>query len=208
MFNPLKHIDNTLLNASLTGFANKIREMFELNVFALNIANNPKRAVEIHNGGKPANLPYGWYTPSTLDLDTGNNNLTNISRYGSSIAVPNGETSTLKQSYFFPCNIPLDIVVRFDEQAAATIFAQRMIVALPAKLLNFELEISAVQDKFTVVVDSGGSYSIPFPKIDDIDNPNGLYYEIQFNLTLKTKIGILRDVAKLNNNGTITIGES
>lgn len=203
MFNPLAYIDNTLLSATLTGVQNKIQELFELNAFVINISNNPKRVVEIKNGGKPANLPYGWYTPSSIELDQERGNLTNLSRHGSALAVPNGETSTLKQSYLFPANIPVDATFRFSDYEQACIFAQRMALALPAKILNFEINIKAVGDKFTVEVNAGGSFSVPYPKIDDLDNPNGQYYEIQLSLTIKTKIGLLRDVAKLNNNGQI-----
>jgi hypothetical protein len=205
MFNALQHVDNTLLAATLTGFQNKIREMFQLNAFVINISNNPKRAVEIHEGGKPANLPYGWYVPSTLELENERGNLTNMSRFGSATPIANGETSTLKQSYLFPANIPVDLVFRFAEYPEATIFAQRFLLALPAKILNFEINIGSVCDKFTVEINTGGSYSIPYPKIDDVDNANGQYYEISLSVTIKTKIGFLRDVAKLNNYGRIAV---
>ena len=34
---------------------------------------------------------------------------------------------------------------------------------------------------------------------------NGQYYEIQLSMTIKTKVGILRDVTKLNNYGRIAV---
>ncbi len=205
MFNPLAFIDNTLLNATFSGFQNKIQEQFELNAFVPNLSNNPKRGVEIKNGGKPANLPYGWYTPSSLELDTERANLSNLSRYGSASPAANGETSTLKQSYFFPATIPIDVIFRFSDYEQALVFTQRMALSLPAKLLNFEISIASVCDKFTVEINAGGSLSVPWPKIDDLDNPNGQYYEIQLSMTIKTKVGILRDVTKLNNYGRIAV---
>lgn len=205
MFNPLAYIDNTLLTATFTGFQNKMQELFELNAFVPSLANNPKRALEIKNGGKPSNLPYGWYIPSSIELNNERGNLSNMSRYGSATPVANGETSTLKQSYFFPTNIPVESTFRFSDYEQALVFAQRMALALPSKMLNFEISIGAVSDKFTVEIDTGGSFSIPFPKIDDIDNANGQYYEITLSMTIKTKIGILRDVTKLNNYGRIAV---
>ncbi len=204
MNDPLAAVDGTLLNASLTGFANKFQILFGLKSFALDTNNNPKRAMEAEQGGRPANLPYGWYAPSSLDFNSERGNATAIARIGSTTAIVQGETGTVKKAYMFPVTLPIEVTVRFSSIEEAMTFMCKSLLTILSKGLNFV--IGAAGDSFTVEIDMGGnSASIPFPKIDDIDNVNGMYYEFVLSLTMKTKIGIVSDVAKFNNYGTVQL---
>ena len=202
MFNPLDMVNGVTLAASFDGVSKKFKDLFHLTAFPMSTTNNPKRKVEIKVGGKPANLPYGWFKPSSLDMNMDQNNINSIARYGSGNSI-NQTTSTLKKSHFFPCRVPVECVVRFQEFKEAAFFVEKMVIALPTKILNFELHVGG--DKWTVGVDQGGSSSMPFPALDDIDNPDGAYYELSFSMTINTKVGFMVDVAKLNNNGEVTM---
>lgn len=202
MFNPMDMVNGVTLSASFDGLSKKFQDMFHLNAFPMSTTNNQKRQVELKVGGKPANLPYGWFKPTTIDMNMDQSNINSIAKYGSGSTV-NQNTSTLKKSHFFPCRIPIECVVRFKEFKEALLFVEKMLIAMPTKVLNFELHIGG--DKWTVGIDQAGSSSMPFPLIDDIDNPDGAYYELSFSLTMGTKVGFMVDVAKLNNNGEVTM---
>ena len=201
MANPLHTITGVALQASLDGLSKKFKTLFDIPVVK-SATNNQKRVVELINGGKPANLPYGWFKPSSIDLDTSRGNPKSIARYGSGHVVQE-QTSTLKKSHLFPCSVPLDCTVRFDDYNEACIFAEKFVLALSGDLFNFELHLGG--DKWTVGLNSEGSFSVPLPTLDDIDNADGTYYEIQLSLKLQTKVGFMLDVAKLNNEGSVTL---
>lgn len=202
MFNPLDMVNGVTMSASLDGFSKKFKSLFHLTAFPMTTTNNQKRQVDLKVGGKSANLPYGWFKPSNIDMNMDQANINSIARYGSGNTV-NQATSTLKKSHFFPCRVSMECAVRFQDFEEAALFVEKMLIAMPTRILNFELHLGG--DKWTVGINQAGSSSMPFPSIDDIDNPDGAYYELSFNLTMETKVGFMVDVAKLNNNGEVTL---
>lgn len=204
MFNLLNTVNGTALNSTISAVASRIEKIFGLNSFVLSQHNNAKRAREIKVGGKPANLPYGFMKLGNIEF-VNRMNAKHIARVGSG-QTSDWETATLSLFHYFPVNISADCECRFAELSQATLFAEALFIALLTAQLQFELSISG--DKWTVTIDSGSggtACTVPFPVLEDVDNPNGIYFSVPFSVVIGSKIGFSRDVAKFNNYGRVDI---
>lgn len=141
-------------------------------------------------------------------VEVGNDvNLRNLSRVGSgrnTRAVQNN--ASLRQFYMFPVRMTFDFEVKFQDVKQGIQFAMAANVLLAISELSFY--IAYMGDRWNARVSNSGSATsnIPFPTIDDLNEGSTPgTAAIQFQITVDTKLGFVRDITKLNNLGEISI---
>lgn len=196
---------STALKATLAGVQRKFSVGLGIKRFIYTAHNNPKQGLRAAFGS--TDYPYGWFKCTTLSLDTERANMANLGRFGSGLSLSVSESSaSIVQNFYFPVTMQVDCEVKFNALEPGLLFIQQVLLASPTKMLNFEVHMPS--DKWTVEVVNDGN-SMPMPNIEDLDDgstPGS--YTIQFQLTVKTKIGFNTETAKINNQGEVLMDVS
>lgn len=167
--------------------------------------NNWKQSLRASKSDGTA-YPHGNF--KLTGVEVGNDvNLRNLSRVGSgrnTRAVQNN--ASLRQFYMFPVRMTFDFEMKFQDVKQGIQFAMAANVLLAISELSFY--ITYMGDRWNARVSNSGSATsnIPFPTIDDLNEGSTPgTAAIQFQITVDTKLGFVRDITKLNNLGEVSI---
>lgn len=198
-----KRIENSaLLKATLAGVQRTVRTTLGIDRFVLSVNNNPKQGIRSLFGS--TDYPYGWAKFPTISLDAETAMLKGIARRGSGWGTGKIDSSaTVKINHYFPAKLTMDCYVKFQQYDDVLVFAQLLLIASAGDLLNFKISLPTEEIHVKTKVEGN---SLTVPQIDDLEEGSTPgTYEFQFALAIDTKIGFSRDIAKINNEGTIQI---
>lgn len=198
-------IENSpLLKATLAGVVRVMQTTLGIERSILSVNNNPKQGLKAIHGD--LKYPYGWVKFPSMMLNADRALLKNIARNGSGYGTGRSNTSaTVKINHHYPAKLNLDCIVKFQQYSDVLDFVQLLLIAAASDLLNFKIALATDDIQVTVAVEG---HSAALPMIDDLEEGSSPgTFEYQFSLTVDTKIGFNRDVAKINNEGVIQLDE-
>lgn len=191
-----------LIKAALSGVQRTVRTVLGVERFILSVNNNPKQGVRSTFGS--TDYPYGWCKFPTIMLDADKAMLKGIARRGSGWGIGHTDTSaTTKINHYFPARLNLECFIKFQQYDDVLAFAQLLLISSVSDLLNFKINLPTEVIHVKVFVDGN---NISLPQIDDLEEgATPGTFEFTFSLTVDTKIGFSRDIAKINNEGVIEL---
>lgn len=187
--------------ASLVGVKEALRRQLQLPDFPV-IHNNDKK-IYMRKQGDAATYPHVYASISTIALKEDAQNPKTIRRHGISHAI-NGTNSTVDKYYVFPIKFDIELHYVVDDFSKAANFILRSLVLLGTEAMNFRIRLHEGGLPWFVRV-TMPSRDIAFPLADkDMESdPEG--HDIVLNFSIETYHGVVRETAKINNEGKIHI---
>lgn len=154
--------------------------------------------------GQGTNYPYGWFKLTSIVPD-GDRNIVNMARAGTGrVLLGEANNSSIGRTYLFPITVSLDCAVKFDDSAAAVHFCSYLAIILSLRLVSFDINYKGTKWQAEVSGGSGQSTSVSIPTVEDLnDGSTPGTVTVEFQLSIRTKCGFVREVAKLNNLGVV-----
>lgn len=191
---------NVPLTASLIGFKQSFIQNFGIRKFPLVMHDNPLKAVKKLYGD--AHYPYGYFRMNNLVLSDEISITQNIRRMGSSVTLSDLVNATVNKNFMFAADITIECKLLDNDMERILDFVQKLAIINACRLLSFDVKLPSGEEwNVNVKADTNGA-AIPSPM--DEDEAKASVYEIDFSYTIQSKIGISKEVAKINNLGTIT----
>lgn len=167
--------------------------------------NNWKQTLRASKGDGTA-YPHGNFKLTGVEVGS-DPNIRNIARVGSGHnTTVTQNNASIRKFYLFPVKLTFDFEVKFQDVKQGIQFAMAANVLTAISELSFY--ISYMGDRWNARVSNAGTATgnIPFPTIDDLNEGSTPgTAAIQFQLTVDTKLGFVRDTNKLNNLGEVNI---
>lgn len=158
-----------------------------------------KRILSNEGGSR---YPYAFIRLTSLRIEKENQNLKQIKRSGAAIqAQSNVDTLQIFKGYLFPSVISCELVFYTDAVLDALNYIQKLAILSATDSLSFEVKVPNISPWQVSVFFESDDFSIPTSILEDEENPKAL--ELTYPFTIKTKLGIIKEVSKVNNEGRI-----
>lgn len=191
--------NGTPLWAALLGFQKSFKARMGIDKFPLVMHNDHKGAIK--KAYKSDAYPYGYFRVTDIAMDTTMQIPKAIQRYASSTSFDEMTNSLVDQNYMFPCNLTIECFYYDNSPDTTMMFAQRLAIMNACRAFSFNVSIPSTQWWVDLV---SSSESVPIPVVDIDDESKPMVSELTFGYTAKSKIGIVKSVPKINNEGKIT----
>lgn len=201
----IDRLDKKTLELTLAGFISVFKQVLGVRNFGQQFHNNWKQMLRATTGTQ---YPYGGFkiTTATLGHDK---NLVNMARVGTGQGLSSRASNTgITRAHLFPVTLQLDCVIKFNDPVAAQMWAIASAIMFSTRQLSFQLGYGP--DTWTVTCTANGDQSatVSMPFCEDLNDsaastPGSV--EVAFQLQVDTKIGFYYEVAKVNNDGAISM---
>lgn len=187
------------LYASLYGTRKALASGLGLRTLPIIQHDNDKRILSDEAGSR---YPYAFIRISSLRVDKEGQNLKQIKRSGSAIqAQDNVDTLQIFKGYLFPASISCELVFYTDAVLDALNYIQKLAILSATDSLSFEVKLPNCSSWQVGLFFESDDFSIPTSVLEDEENPKAL--ELVYPFSIKTKIGIIKEVSKVNNQGRV-----
>lgn len=126
----------------------------------------------------------------------------NIRRHGSSIQATIGRQITIDKGYLFPSMLSTELTFITDDIMDAVKYIEKLAILSAFDGFSFELKMPEVTGFMVGIFQEGDSINIPQAVRESEENPAA--FEIVVPFTIETKLGIVKQVAKVNNDAELT----
>jgi len=206
--------NDSALGTSLTGFIESLKKRL-LNT---NPARPKAEAILMQHNDKNAALsqlqqnkekdsrghvtyPFALVSLSDGDLSESAPSAVKMSRTGSGKAIlSEGDNATMYRLYLYPATVNVEVIILTDDFLYALELFETHLLQAKRRAYSFPLSYKGVDD-WTVTVKA---QSMSFPKSDQNSEQIAGVYELTFTAEISTKVGIVKEVAKINNWGETT----
>jgi hypothetical protein len=184
---------------SMIGFRQTISKHLGLKALPF-ISSDNKKAVLSRE--QQSTFPYGYFILTSFEIKKDSLNVKSISRHASSVTLEDITNSMIQKAYMFPATLEIELhFVHNDIRECLSLIEK--------------VSILGAIDKFSFKVDMPGCTSfmasvnlqqgpIAFPQVE-LENPeDAAAFDIVLNFSIDTKVGIVKSVPKINNQGTVT----
>ena len=185
------------LYASLYGTKVSLAKNLGLDSVPLVQHDNDKRVLRA-NGGK---FPYAFLRVDSMRIDLDAQNVKQIKRSGSMIQAQQDDVLTIFKGYLFPATISLTLVFVTDDLIDALTYIEKLAILAATDTLSFEIKVPGSSSWMASIVFESNDFSIPASVLEDEENPKSM--ELSYPFVLKTKMGVIKPVSKINNEGRV-----
>lgn len=191
---------NTPLFASLAGAREALKRFLSLRDLPIIQSNDVKAFLRQQQ--KPE-YPYSYMSFTDIAIQKDGQAVKNLRRVSQGSSVHHATNSTVSKFYGFPAIISMELHFVTNDILAAVNFTTRSLITMHTEALNFDLECEAFSWKVQITTDSE---SISFPRSDKDNEADPESFDMVLPLKIRTYIGVVKDVAKINNDGKVTTG--
>lgn len=197
---------NSAAYLSLTAFREAVKKFYGLASLPLIQTQDVKREVRKHTLGSEndqvANIyPFSYFNIASMAIDKTQFAVKTIGRASMGFTFDDLENAVLKQAYMFPASIQVELHYVTNDLVRALDFSTRALIVSVTGKLNTRVTHDGAEWIVSSMVD-GDSISFPKADKDQEEDPEG--YDITVTMTINTKLGVMRDVPKVNNRGHVT----
>jgi hypothetical protein len=208
-FSPKRNFDfldgvehtNTPLLATLMGFRKQVNKHLLIKKFPLIFDDDPKGTVRKAYGGSTS-YPYGYWKITALNIDEETQAVQQIKRAGSGFSMSDLENATINKDFLFRTNIAVDCFYMDNDPVRMLAFVERLMIVSATRMLTFKIVLPQGSTWTVTPYPNEKGASIPLSTKEDEGNPGVL--EINFGFKLSTKTGLVKPVAKIYNEGSVT----
>ena len=152
------------------------------------------------------NYPYGYFSLTNFTILVDRQANKTLARHGSGIDLSNYSNATIDKDYTFPVELTFEFHFVTNNVVDMLNISEKMAVISAIDKFSFEIFISEVTNWMVSVNLDGGSTSVPKAAQQDPANPAA--FDVPFSLSVKTRVGVLKSVPKINNEGRISASVS
>lgn len=199
----MDEIDSGALFCALYGAKRTFEKSLNLdNIYF--ILHNNKKAALVNNPKSDPTKPYGFFTLGSLKIvkDYGNNKSIRkggITHSQNNFAYVNSATNaTIHNFFMFPAQISCEFHYYNNDIKALTKFIEVFAILSVTDCFNFMVKINSEAQWVTRIEVTDDTISIPEMDLEDAANPASS--EIVVPFTIHTKVGFIRDAAKVNSD--------
>ena len=189
------------LLATLLGFRQQVRNHLQIKKFPLIFDDDPKGAIKRAYGGS-SKYPYGYWRINSMNLDEETQATMQIKRAGIGFSMSDLEDATINKNFLFRSNIEVECTYVNDDPREVMAFVERLMIVNATRMLTFEIKLPGGAEWTVTPYANEKGASIPQATREDESKPGAL--EVIFSYRLSTKTGLVKPVAKINNDGHIT----
>ncbi len=124
-----------------------------------------------------------------------------IRRQGSSVQATIAREITIDKGFLFPTDLVCELTFVSDDILETFKFVEKFGILLASDALSFTLDLPGTSPFVVSMLSENDSISLPQIEIDAEENPGGL--DIVIPITIRTNLGIVKQVAKINNEGHV-----
>lgn len=200
---------NSAAYITLYTFRESVKRFFGLDEFPLIQSNDVKRevrksvGVDDPNHSVSAVYPYSYWSLSDIGLVKDQQTIKGIARNSLGHTLDELQNSIVKKAYLFPSSINVEMHYLTKDLIGATDFITRALIVGHSGKLNSEVQMDGAKWFVTITMTSE-SVSIPRSEKDNEADPEAMDLVVSFRID--TKLGVMRDVPKINNRGAVTQG--
>jgi hypothetical protein len=198
---------NSAAYLSLYTFREAIKKFFGIAEFPLIQSNDVKREVKKELGVDNPNhsvaglYPYSYWSLSDIGLVKDQQTIKGIARNSLGQSFDELQNAVLKKAYLFPSSINVEMHYVTKDLVDALNFSTRALLVAHSGKLNAKVEMDGAS-WFVTTVMTNDSVTIPRSDKENEADPEALDLVISFRID--TKLGVMRDVPKINNRGIVT----
>ena len=190
--------------ATLVGVKTALSRFLDVPDFPI-VHNNDKKLYLRKNPQEEQKYPYAYASISSIGLIEERQNAKTVRRHGLAHNI-NGTNASVDKYYIFPVKFSLDFHYIVDDFADASKFILKALVLLGTEAMNFRLRTGGKDSLPWTVRIVMESKEIQFPLADkDLESdPEG--HDITLSFVIETYHGVVRQTAKINNEGKVHVG--
>ena len=200
---------NSAAYLTLFTFRESVKHFFGLEAFPLVQSQDVKRelkrsiGVDSPNNSVANAYPYAYWSLSDVGLIKDQQPIKGVARNSLGATFDELANAVLKKAYLFPSTINVEMHYLTKDLVEAINFSTRALLVAHSGKLNARVELDGATWFVTITMTSE---SIPLPRSDkeQVADPEALDLAISFRID--TKLGVMRDVPKINNRAEITQG--
>lgn len=200
---------NSAAFLTLYTFRESVKRFFGIEEFPLIQSNDVKRevrksvGVDDPNHSVAAVYPYCYWSLSDIGLVKDQQPIKGIARNSMGFTVDELQNAIVKKAYLFPSSINIEMHYLTKDLVDAMTFISRALIVGHSGKLNAKVQMDGAEWFVTITMTSE-SISIPRSDKDSEADPEAMDLVVSFRID--TKLGVMRDVPKVNNRGTVTQG--
>ncbi len=125
-----------------------------------------------------------------------------IARRGNLIHTSEVTNSTIVKGYFFACEVNFELHWVHNQITDVIKYIEKLQILGAIDGFSFGVKVPNANEFIASVELPDGATSFPRAELDEPVDPSGI--DVNTSMVLKTKIGLTRDVPKVNNEGIVT----
>lgn len=146
--------------------------------------------------------PYAYLKLNSIGIIKDSLPNKSIRRNGSSIQATIGRNITIDKGYLFPARISTELVFATDSLMDAIKYIEKVAILSAFDGFSFELKMPEVSSFMVSVFGEAEDVNIPQSVRESESDPSA--FEIVVPFRIETKLGIIKQVAKVNNENILT----
>ncbi|MNQ36670.1 hypothetical protein D3C85_501950 [compost metagenome] len=198
---------NSAAYLTLSTFREAVQRFFGIDEFPLIQSNDVKRevrkavGVDNPNHSVAAVYPYSYWSLSDIGLVKDQQPIKGVARNSLGFTVDELQNAIVKKAYLFPSSINVEMHYVTKDLIDALNFSTRALLVGHSGKLNAKVQMDGAEWFVTTVMTSE-TISLPRSDKDSEADPEAMDLVVSFRID--TKLGVMRDVPKINNRGTVT----
>lgn len=185
------------LYASLYGARLSLQKNLGFKTISIIQHDNDKRILKQFG----SRYPYAFMRLTSIRVLKDRQNVKLIKRSGSMIQAIASDVLTVNKGYLFDADIQMEIVFTTDQMVDALTYIEKLAILAATDSLTFQVKVPNCSAWQCSVVFESDDFSIPVATLEDEENPKAL--ELNYPFILKTKLGLIKQVSKINNEGLV-----
>lgn len=199
-FDLLSAVQNrqTSLYVTLLGFRASLSQKLGLKELPL-ITHDDMKA-ELRRRDNPS-YPYGFFSIESLEIKKDQTLNKSTRRHSSAIAFDTATNAIVNKGYLFPVDIQASVHFVHNDPRDVLLFLEKALILGAVDAFSFKASVPGIPDWTVGVAMADGPVSLPRSEFENEADAGAFDIEMQF--TISTKLGIIKDVAKINNEGRV-----
>lgn len=186
------------LIATLDGVNKALSKGLSLRAIKLITHDNQKRILRTDANKQ---YPYGYTRLRSLRILKDRINPKLIRRHGSSTNIDFAREITIDKGFMFPSALSMEFTFVSDDILDVLQLTEKLAIIASYDGFTFQLDLPAVGEFFVSIRFDSDDFAVPDTAIDNEEDPQAM--ELTFPFTVETHIGIVKQVAKINQDQRI-----
>lgn len=145
--------------------------------------------------------PFAYFNITRIGIERDNHATKTIARAGRGQTFDQIENAFVTNAYMFPATISVEMHYLTNDLIRAIDFATRAVIVAATGKLNTKVQLNGAE---WFVTSQFNDYAVDFPRPDKDMEEDPEAFDLTINCDLKTNLGVMRAVPKVNNRGHVT----
>lgn len=189
----------TPLMLTLVGFRKSISKHLGLKAFPQIMHDNQKAVVrrEQHDS-----YPYGWFRISSFEIQRDMQPNKTLRRHGSTMTLDDLTNATVSKGYLFPTLLNVEMRYINNDPIETLMLIEKVAVLGAVDGFSFKVNMPGAPEWTVGVQLSEGPVDVPQSELEN--EADAAAFDLSLNFTIRTRVGVIKSVPKINNEGRVT----